>query len=281
MNIRRSQGDRLVPLERSRRTIQLEKRGRRLKRYLIPCRIFALAGIASILYCAGIALAGFGTWFFLVWAGIGAGCLILSAIFRNEKLMIAIPRWIKGVCLGIFCMGMLLFISVEGMILAKYNVQAAPGADYVIILGAQWKSTGPSEVLRRRLDQAIRYLAGNPGTKVIVSGGKGGNEPVAEAEGMQGYLIQRGVDASRILVENASSNTCENLVFSGRLLDPEKDRVVIVTSNFHMFRALKIAQKQGYANVEGQSAGSVPGMAPNNLLREFLGVLKDFWVENL
>ena len=282
MNIRkRDQGQRLVPLERSRRTIQLEKRGRRLKRYLIPCRIFAFLGVGCILYCGGIALAGFGTWFFLVWAGIGAVCLILSAMFRNEKLMTAIPGWIKGTCLGIFCAGMLLFLTVEGLILSEYNAQAAPGADYVIVLGAQWKSTGPSEVLRRRLDQAAMYLACNPDTKAIVSGGRGGNEPVAEAEGMQGYLVRRGIEASRILVENESSNTFENLVFSGKLLDPERDRVVIVTNNFHMFRALKIAQKQGYANVEGLAADSVAGMAPNNLLREFLGVLKDFWVENL
>ncbi|MCI9142979.1 MAG: YdcF family protein, partial [Lachnospiraceae bacterium] len=56
---------------------------------------------------------------------------------------------------------------------------------------------------------------------------------------------------------------------------------VIVTNNFHMFRALGIARKQGYANVEGLAAGSVLGMGPNNLLREFLGVVKDFLVGNL
>ena len=98
---------------------------------------------------------------------------------------------------------------------------------------------------------------------------------------MRGYLLQAGIEESRILVEDASSNTYENLVFSGELLDRENDKVVIVTNNFHVFRALSIAKKQGYHKAEGLAASSVLGMGPNNLLREFLGVLKDFWVGNL
>lgn len=282
LNIRKkNHGDKLVPLERSRRTIQLEKRGRKLKRYAIPSRIFAVLGIACILYCAGIALAGFGTYFFLLWGAMGVFWLLLSAIFHNEKLMRTIPGWMKGICTGIFCAGLLLFCSVEGLILSQYNAQAGPGADYVIVLGAQWKSTGPSEVLRRRLIQAANYLASNPDTKVIVSGGQGDNEIMSEAAGMKEYLIKTGIEEERILVEDKSANTYENLTFSGQLLDIGQDSVVIVTNNFHMFRALSIAKKQGYADVEGLAASSVLGMGPNNLLREFLGVLKDFWVGNL
>ncbi len=282
LNIRKNRrGENLIPLERSRRTIQLEKRGRRLMRHVIPSRIFAVLGIVCILYCGGIAVAGFGTWFFLIWGGIGIFFLLLSAIFHNEKLMTAIPGWIKGICTGIFFAALLLFCGVEGLILSRYHAQAAPGADYVVVLGAQWKSTGPSEVLRRRLVQAVDYLDHNPDAKVIVSGGRGENEIMTEAAGMRDYLVKMGIEEGRILVEDRSSNTYENLVFSGQLLDRQQDKVVIVTNNFHMFRALSIAEKQGYAHAEGLAAGSLPAMAPNNLLREFLGVLKDFWVGNL
>ena len=250
-------------------------------RYVIPSRIFAVLGIAGILYCGGIALVGFGTWFFLIWGGIGVFFLSNSIIFNKEKMNKANTGWIKGICMGIFCAAVLLFFCVEGLILSQYHAQAAPGADYVVVLGARWKSTGPSEVLRRRLVQAADYLAGNPDAKVIVSGGQGENEIMTEAAGMRDYLVKMGIEESRILVEDQSSNTYENLVFSGQFLDIQRDSVVIVTNNFHMFRALSIAQKQGYAHVEGLAADSVFGMAPNNLLREFLGVLKDFWVGNL
>ena len=87
LNIRRkNRGDKLVPLERSRRTIQLEKRGRRLKRYVVPARIFAVLGVGSIFYCAGIAVAGFGTLFFLIWGGIGVFLkLVCLILYRNSK----------------------------------------------------------------------------------------------------------------------------------------------------------------------------------------------------
>lgn len=252
-----------------------------MKRYTIPCRIFAVVGILCILYCAGIAMAGFGTYFFLIWGGIGAASLLLSLLFHSQKRMEALPGWLKAFCVGLFCLGLVLFGTVEGLILSRYNAQAAPGADYMVILGAQWKENGASEVLRRRLDRAAIYLAENPDTKVIVSGGQGSNEPIPEAEGMRDYLVAAGIEKDCILVEDKSGSTYENLVFSGQLLDRQQDRVVIVTNDFHMFRALSIAKKQGYAAAEGLSAGSLPWMAPNNLLREFFGVLKDFWVGNL
>lgn len=279
--MRRGKLEQLIPLERSRRIIRLEKRGKRQKKRFPGAAVFCILGIACLAYCAGIAILGFGTWFFLIWGCLGLMCLALAAILRSERLMAAIPGWIKVLCCGIFLAGLLLFCTVEGLILSQYNAQAGPGAEYCIVLGAQWKTTGPSEVLRRRLDKAAAYLMENPDTKVIVSGGQGSNEIMPEAAGMRDYLVNAGIEEERILVEDKSSNTYENLVFSGEFLDSENAKVVIVTNNFHMFRALGIARKQGYANVEGLAAGSVLGMGPNNLLREFLGVVKDFLVGNL
>lgn len=279
--MRRGKFQQLIPRERSRRIIRLEKRGRGQRKRFPGAVVFCILGISCLVYCAGIAIMGFGTWFFLIWGCLGLVCLALAAILRSERLMAAIPGWIKGICCGIFLAGLLLFCTVEGMILSQYNAQAKPGADYCIVLGAQWKTTGPSEVLRRRLDRAAAYLTENPDTKVIVSGGQGSNEIMSEAAGMRDYLVEAGIAQDRILLEDKSSNTYENLVFSGALLDPENAEVVIVTNNFHVFRALGIARKQGYANVEGLAASSVLGMGPNNLLREFLGVVKDFLVGNL
>ena len=97
---------------------------------------------------------------------------------------------------------------------------------------------------------------------------------------MYGYLVEAGIEAERILQEDQATNTVENLVLSSDFLDKEKDKVVLVTNNFHMFRALSLAKGQGYKQVEGLAAGSYPGMLPNNLLREFFGVGKDFLVGN-
>lgn len=271
----------LIPLEKSRRTIQIEKRGYIPGGHPVLGGIFGIMGLLCIIYCIGVGITGFGTYFFLIWGALGACSLVLALVLRSGRIMRAIPVWIKGLFCILFCLGLLLFGVVESKIFALYNAQAPPGADYLLILGAQWKDTGPSEVLRRRLDKAIDYLEGSPGTKAVVTGGQGGNESVPEAAGMREYLIQAGIGEDRILVEDRSTSTYQNLVFSAGLLDPADDRVVIVTNNFHVFRAVSIAKKQGYRNVEGLAASAPLGSEPNNLLREFMGVVKDFFVGNL
>lgn len=271
----------LIPFDKSKKVIYLDQRGRIKQGIPVGALLFGIFGVLCILYCIGIAIAGFGTYFFLIWGLMGVLSLLLAALLANRELVARLPVWLKVMAITLFCMGLFLFGAVEGMILTQYQAYPAPGADYVIILGAQWKPEGPSEVLRRRLNSAVQYLNQNPDTMVIVSGGQGSNEPISEAAGMRQYLSDIGVSDERILMEDQSGNTMENLVFSGRLLDKENDRVVIVTNNFHMFRALRIAGKQGYAKVEGLAASSVTGFVPNNLLREFLGVVKDYVVGNL
>lgn len=271
----------LIPFEKSRHVIYLEERGREKRKIRISSILLAVIGLLCIVYCIGIFLVGSGTLFFLVWGALGIACLLVAMLLNSRRIMNAIPGWLKGIALGIVCAGLVLFFTVEGLILSQYNASAAPGADYCIILGAQLKTDGPSEVLRRRLDRAIEYLNENTATKVIVSGGQGRNEPAAEAVGMKEYLVNAGISEDRIILEPQSGNTYENLTFSKKLLDSENARVVIVTNNFHVFRAVKIAEKQGYKNVEGLAASAVTGLLPNNLLREFAGVLKDFVFGNL
>lgn len=271
----------LIPLEKSKKVIYVEKRGCRRPQVSVGAVCFAVAGALCILYCIGIALAGAGTWFFLIWGLIGVLSLLTAYLLTKRELLQKLPRWFRTTAIAMFVLGFVLFAAVEGMIFSQFGADAAPGADYVIVLGAQWKAEGPSEVLRRRLNRAAAYLKENPAAAVIVSGGQGSNEPISEAAGMRAYLMEAGIAQGRILTEEASESTVENLMFSGRLLDKKHDTVVIVTNNFHMFRALGIAKKQGYAHVEGLAADSSPGFLPHNLLREFLGVLKDFLLGNL
>lgn len=274
--------DYLIPLEKSRRTIYLEKRGRNRRNMSIPAIILLVLGALCLLYCVGIGLfVSFGSKFFLVWGALGVLLTGMSAAISNRRFLEGLPGWIKLAAVCLVAFGAIVFIVVELLILGSFGAKAPPGADYCVILGAQVYADGPSEVLKRRLDTAVNYLEENPDTIAVVSGGQGKDEPMSEAEGMYHYLIKSGIASDRILLENQSENTYGNLLYSSRLLDMEQSRVVVVTNNFHVFRAVKIAKKMGYREVSGLAADSVLGMLPNNLFREFFGVVKDFLVGNL
>ena len=243
---------------------------------------FGALGLLCLFYCLAIGLfINYGTKFFLIWGGLAALFGAVAFLLTKRNVLDKIPLWMRIMVLILVVAGGLMFLFVEGMIFSQFYSQAAAGADFLIVLGAQWKEEGPSYILQKRLDKALEYLEENPETRVIVSGGQGSNEPISEAEGMYSYLAEAGIDPERILLEAASSNTYENLTFSGELLDKSTDRVVIVTSNFHVFRAVKIARKQGYEKAEGLAADSYGWTVPNNLLREFFGVVKDCCVGNL
>ena len=143
------------------------------------------------------------------------------------------------------------------------------------------KWNGPSKALQYRLDEAIRYLNENEESKVIVSGGQGPDEHISEARGMYDYLVSKGIDEERILMEDQSKNTFQNLTFSAEFLDKEKDSVAVVSNNFHVFRAVKIARKAGYKEVCGIAAKGEPFLQYNNMMREFFGVMKDFLFGNM
>lgn len=274
--MRRKKQEELIPFHKTKRVIYVYRRGKKHPVSVRVGRVLMVLGALCLLYCLFILFfVGFGTWFFLVW-GLGGLLLLgwgwLLAGQRTEE----IPRWIRTCWGALVSVGLAALLMTEGLIFTEFGAKAGPGADYCIILGAQMKNSGPSDVLKRRLDKALVYLRENPETLVIVSGCQGSNEPVSEARGMYDYLVGAGIAPERIQMEEASRNTRENLEFSGKLLKRQEDSVVLVTNNFHMYRALHLAGGAGYEHVEGLAASSYPLMLPNNLLREFFAVVKDF-----
>ncbi len=244
--------------------------------------ILFLMGMVFLLYFFCIAFfIGHGTNFYFIWLILGIGAVIFSILLKKGFFAAHVPLLVRRLFIVLFCIGGTVFLFVEGCIISGFSNKGQAGADYVIVLGAQMKTSGPSRALQYRLDEAIRYLNENPNAKVIVSGGQGSDEPVSEAQGMYDYLVKKGISADRISKEDKSRNTFENLTYSARFLDQEKDSVAVVTNNFHVFRAVKIAKKAGYGNVCGIAAKGEPFLHYNNMMREFFGVMKDFLFGNI
>ena len=242
--------------------------------------LWILLAILFILYGVRILRLYSGTGFFLVWFAMGALCLLLAAA-AHFHLWRVLPHPLKVFLLAAIVLSLVLFAAVEIMIIRGFHRRPEKGLDCIIVLGAQIRKSGPSLALRYRLDEAFEYLKDNEKTICITSGGQGSNEPCPEAQMMKEYLVQKGIPESRILTEDSSTNTKENIILSMKLIDPANDRVGIVTNNFHIFRSERIAKKAGIAHLNAIPADSNPVYLPNNMLREFLGVLKDFLSGNM
>lgn len=241
---------------------------------------WVIVGVVFILYCLGTFLfGGYGTMFFFIWAVAGVAAILWGLL--GGQILSMMPVWCKR-CFYIFvAICVTVFVVVEGMVVSGFFAKAPKQLDYIIVLGAQLKANGPSYVLRLRLDEAYKYLVENENTKVIVSGGQGKNEPDTEAQGMYDYLVGRGIAPERIIKEDKSTDTSENILFCKEILNVEIDSVGIVSNNFHIFRAVQLAKAAGYEEVYGISARSNLWYLPNNMLREFFGIAKDFVMGNL
>ncbi|MBO5292215.1 MAG: YdcF family protein [Lachnospiraceae bacterium] len=244
-----------------------------------------IIGGLCLLYFIGILIfGGVGTNFYFIWALLGTAFLSYGILNGNGWLQQHIPVFLRrgfGIC---FLLGVVLLVVVEGLILSGFSAKGRPDLDYIVVLGAQVKPDRPSKVLAMRLDRAYEYLVENEDTVAIVSGGQGSNEPETEAACMKRYLIDKGIAPERILTEDQSTNTVENLTFSKAVIAEQRNADVsvgIVSNNFHIFRAVGIAKKLGYQDVCGIASVSYLPMQPNNMLREFFGVMKDYLFGNM
>lgn len=153
-----------------------------------------------------------------------------------------------------FCAVMCVIFSVN-MTLCIERQLDNPQA--VIVLGCQVKGEVPSVMLAKRLDAAIETLSEYPGAVCVVSGGQGNGEDISEAEAMRRYLVGHGISENRILTEDKSTSTRENIAFTAEILK-EHDifRAVIVTSDFHQYRAELYAERNGLT--VGHHSGKTP-----------------------
>ena len=193
--------------------------------------------------------------------------------------------WSK-VLLGLICTGAVCFFLLLGAVLyGSYDhIQGQPRT--MIVLGCQVKPWGPSVLLRDRLDEAFAYLQEQPQVTVIVSGAQGADEPISEAQCMRDYLVERGIDAGRIHMEDASHNTYENLVNSVKLMQEleldMQDGVILVSNGFHLTRARllwgRVTRQEGCLSTLAAPSSHTPSRLWM-YVREPLALVKSFLLD--
>ena len=211
------------------------------------------------------------------------GGLFCAVLFRKRLAALVKRLWghfpgkaaVVAVCLLVlFFAGTSVFFSVN---MAYYAERPAERTECVLVLGCQVVGENPSQMLTDRLDAALELLEAEPKAVCIVSGGKGANESVSEAEAMRRYLAERGVPEERIIMEDGSFSTAENFRNSAEILRGLgiESNITVVTSDFHQYRAHIYAEREGLS-VSHHSARTGVRVFLNHIIREYCALAAAF-----
>ena len=217
--------------------------------------------------------------------GIGVALLIVGGAALGIWISYSLLTFpLRNVLLNVYAG---VFVYLECLLAATVihawlagRHEPAYDRDYVIVLGCKIRPDGTLyPLIRGRVDRAIAFVrrqeaATGKRAVLIPSGGKGADEPEAEAAAMARYMRQQGVGAEQILPEDQSKTTRENLRFSRRLIEQRGggDRIAFSTSSYHVYRGGILAAEDGW-NIDGMGSRTVWYFWPNAFLREFIGLL--------
>lgn len=200
----------------------------------------------------------------LVWVNLNyftAGTIIGSALFGGAVLVCVFWKPFCGIIKRVWSrlagkavllvLGTVIGVCAASCVIFSVNMalcveRSAEEPQAVIVLGCQIRGETPSTMLAKRCDAALETLSAHPNAVCVVSGGQGKGEDISEAEAMRRYLAERGVPEERIVIEDKSASTRENIRFSAELLKERGiDSAVIVTNDFHQYRADIYARRNG------------------------------------
>ncbi len=209
-----------------------------------------------------------------------SGILTLIFIFWKPFRKLVSAIWDKPVgkvfiCIfsAIVCICIVLSVIISVLMAREIHDPPKDENTTLIVLGCKVKNGRPCLMLKRRLDAAYDYLSQHDSVNVIVSGGKGDDEAISEAQCMMEYLTEMGISRERIFMEDKSVNTVENLKFSKKIAENEglPQQFTLVTDGFHQYRAEMLAEKIDMHpnNISGYTSWYI---VPTYWVREWLGI---------
>lgn len=238
----------------------------RIGRTAVGTPTLVAAGVLTLMGLLGIfVLRGYGI--------VGAGCIGIAALLVLLRVLGTVAR---RVLVGLVCAALVCLCCLEVPIVRDARTDAEPGTPYLVVLGAAVHGDYPSSSLLYRLEGTLEYLRDNPGTVAIVSGGQGEGENLSEALCMYEWLVARGVDPGRVVMESRATSTRENLEFSFDIIrsrgDEPSGNVAIASSSYHLCRAKMIASDMGVQASGVACATGNPFLTLNYFVREAFGV---------
>ncbi|MBQ6273241.1 MAG: YdcF family protein [Oscillospiraceae bacterium] len=164
---------------------------------------------------------------------------------RSKRLVLRIAGWILRSVVILLTLVILFFC---GKVICGSLINTAGRADYAIVLGLALENGQPTDDLLARLDTAQAYLEEYPEARLILTGGNADESGRTEAAVMHDLLAERGVPEERMILEDQAESTKDNFRNTAQIIDPGKP-VVLISSNYHMDRAVQTAESAGFTKV--------------------------------
>ena len=220
-------------------------------------------------------MAGYSFTVLVCWCIIGI-ILFYNCMHLLQKKYPRDARILRRIFTVILCIGLLVCGVTEAIIIKASFGEPKQSCEYVVVLGAKVRPDGPSVSLMDRIHAAHAYMTEHPDVIAVVSGGKGADEPMTEAQCMYDELVKLGIDPARIWKEENATSTWENLNFSLDLIEentgfrPEK--IGLLSSEYHLYRASLFADACGVESVGIPAKTSRLSQRINHFMREVAGV---------
>ena len=210
-------------------------------------------------------------------------CLCLAAVILFYTAMPFLgqhfPGLAKMLTLGVtavLVLGLCVCAVTEALIIKASFGDPGAQVDYVVVLGAKVRDDGPSVSLWDRIYAARDYLQAHPNTVAVLSGGKGKDEPMSEAQCMFTELLALGIEPGRLWQEDKAESTWENIRYSLDLIQKETGarptKIGVLSSEYHLFRASLFAKKNQVEFVGIPARTSRLSQRINHFMREVAGV---------
>lgn len=164
-----------------------------------------------------------------------------------------------------------------GKVIAGGLLNTAGTADCAVVLGMALEHGQPAPDLVRRLDTAQRFLEERPSATLILTGGNADASGRTEADVMRGILLERGIPADQMILEDQAVDTWANFRNAAQIVDPSRP-VALITSNYHMDRAARIAASAGFSDCLRRPASSDFFAYGANVLSEVILTVNDLTI---
>lgn len=261
---------------------------------------FLLAGICIAYLMVILGYSGIGTSYWGIWLFFALLFIVMGVFTRQgNRERDGMPRALPTFIFTSFGFGAAVFALILGLVVGETYKTPDTIPDYCIVMGARVYSDGISKTLMYRLDKAVELFKEDKDTIFVVAGGQEKGDAVPEALAMYNYLVMKGVPGSDMIIQAGSTSTADIISTALRQIVADSDRrkipkgpgdkvwaedyvpsIGIITSDYHLLRAVRVAEKQGVEKPVPIGAESDDILFVHQCVRESLAFVKDYLLGN-